>query len=384
MICSALSETKSRQTPEPQPLNFQMKSKRIVLVIPSLQAGGMERVMAELATHFATKPWLEIHLVLYGIVREIFYPVPPDIKIHKPSFVFSNRLRFINSLRTLWYLRSKLKELKPDSVLSFGEYWNSFVLLAATGLHYPVYISDRCSPEKRFSSYHTMLRKALYPGAAGIIAQTSRARDIYLRQGLNRNIEIIGNPIREIPADHNTQREKSVLMVGRLIKTKHQDKLIELFCDIDDPEWKLVLIGYDHLQQRNYDRLQLLVRERGAEDKVILAGKISDVDSYYRRSRIFAFTSSSEGFPNVIGEAMSAGLAVVAFDCVAGPSEMIRDGSNGFLIPLFDYEMFRERLKQLMSDDEMTDRFGGRGKEDIKRFSPDVIGEMFLDFIKAN
>jgi hypothetical protein len=70
------------------------------------------------------------------------------------------------------FLRKKVKLIKPDSILSFGEYWNSFVLIALIGLPYPVFISDRCSPDKEFTRIHTILRKWFYPKAKGIIAQT--------------------------------------------------------------------------------------------------------------------------------------------------------------------------------------------------------------------
>ena len=83
--------------------------KKLCLVIPSLQAGGMERVMSELAGYFAEKNDIEVHLILYGISREIFYPVPESIIIHKPSFNFNNKSRWISSLRTLFYLRITIK-----------------------------------------------------------------------------------------------------------------------------------------------------------------------------------------------------------------------------------------------------------------------------------
>ena len=167
-------------------------------------------------------------------------------------------------------------------------------------------------------------------------------------------------------------------MVGRLIKTKHQDKLIELFLKISKPGWKLVIVGYDHLKQNNSAILMKIIADNNAEDQIILEGKQADVETYYLKSKIFAFTSSSEGFPNVIGEAMSAGLPVIAFDCVAGPSEMIKDNQNGFLIPLFDYELFQEKLEMLMDNDELRIMFGDRAREDIKHFSLDIIGEQYF------
>ncbi len=358
-----------------------MEKKKLCLVIPSLQAGGMERVMSELAGYFATKNDIEQHLILYDTTSEIFYQVPENIIIHKPSFRFNNRWRTFYSLRTLCYLRSTIKKINPKSILSFGEYWNSFVLIALLGLKYPVYISDRCSPDKKFSSFHSYLRRVLYPRAEGIVGQTERAKEIYLTQFKHRNIRVIGNPIREITNREVTVKDNIVLMVGRLIKSKNQDKLIELFLNIKMPGWKLVIVGYDHLQQKNYERLHAMITQNKAEHKVLLAGKQADVESYYCTSKIFAFTSSSEGFPNAIGEAMSAGLPAVAFDCVAGPSEMIKDNHNGFLVPLFDYEQFQEKLEILMENEEMRASFGKNARENIKIFSISRIGEQYLEFI---
>jgi len=354
---------------------------RLCLVIPSLQPGGMERVMSELAGFFVEGGEKEVHLLLYGIHREIFFQLPGEIFIHKPDFRFNNHIRFISTLRTLYFIRTTVKQISPGSILSFGELWNSFILLALKGLTFPVYISDRCSPERPYNRFHTFLRRWLYPGATGIIVQTRMARDIYLRQFGHPNIQIIGNPIREVKAGRESERENLVWMVGRLIASKHQDELIRLFLKADIPGWRLEIVGYDHLKQNNMQLLHEIIDKAGAHERISLEGKQDNIDRYYARSRVFAFTSSSEGFPNVIGEAMSAAVPVVAFDCVAGPSEMIRDNINGFLIPLFDYSLFREKLSQLMNDSELREKFGQQARKDIQAYSISNIGEQFKSFI---
>ncbi len=353
--------------------------RKVCLVIHSLQAGGMERVMAELATYFSAKENVKVHLVLYGINREIFYNIPPEVIIHQPGFQFRADQRKLSSLKTIFFLRKEIKTIKPDAVLSFGEYWNNFVLIATLGLGYPVFVSDRSQPDKSLGRFQENLRKILYPKAKGVIAQSEKARGIYGGLYKHPNITVIGNPIREIlPASGQVERENIVLMVGRLIATKHQDKLIELFVKINKPGWKLIIVGYDHLKQNHMTRLQELIVKLNAQDRVTLTGKQSNVEEYYLKSKIFAFTSSSEGFPNVIGEAMSAGLPVVAFDCIAGPSELIQDNATGFLIPLFDYEGFQEKLELLMNDDVKREEFGRRARKNIQKFSVENIGDKFL------
>jgi glycosyltransferase involved in cell wall biosynthesis len=298
-----------------------------------------------------------------------------------PAFEFNNKRRLINTIKTLFFLRRTIKRIHPYSILSFGELWNSFVLLSLYGLKCKVFISDRCQPDKKFSRFHDRLRKLLYPGATGIVAQTGKAKEIYHTQFIHNNIRVIGNPIRVFDIPEGINKEKVVLMVGRLIETKHQDKLIEMFLRISKPGWKLILVGYDHLKQNISHKLRQIIKENHAEKYVILAGKQNNVEQYYAKAEIFAFTSSSEGFPNVIGEAMSAGLPVIAFDCVAGPSEMISDNQNGFLIPLFDYTQFQTKFEQLMEDEDLRIRLGKNAKEDIRKYSISSIGEQYINFI---
>ena len=355
--------------------------KRLVLVIPSLEPGGMERVMAELAAYFVKDKKIEVHLVLYGMNRNIFYHIPAKVIVHKPYFVFNKHKKTWCSIKTLYFLRRTVQAIQPDSILSFGEYWNSFVLLALYGLPFPVFISDRCQPDKIYGIKHNILRHLLYPKAKGIITQTQKAEKIYREKFKHHNIKTIGNPIRLVNVDTEIRKENIVLTVGRLIKSKHHDELIKLFVSIKKPDWKLVIVGGDALKQNNFKRLRLLISELDAINKVELIGETKDVNSFYKKSKIFAFSSSSEGFPNVIGEAMSAGLPVVAFDCMAGPSDMITDGINGYLVPLFNYQEFKEKLLILMDQVEQCNKFGDHAKSTISKYSVDIIGEKYYNFI---
>lgn len=357
------------------------KERKICLVIPSLHVGGMERVMCELANYMSAKDNITVHLVLYGKNPSVFYNLSTKIQLHQPSYNFRDSLRLWFTLRALIFLRKQITHIHPDTILSFGEYWNSFVLIALIGLKYPVYISDRCQPNKEFSTFHTLLRRWLYPRAAGIIAQTKKAHEIYSEKFKNGRINVIANPIREIKRPDKIEQENIILTVGRLIRTKHHERLIKIFSKLNAPDWKLLIIGGNALKQNNLLSLLKLVENLGLKNKVVLAGELVDVDSLYYKSKIFALTSSSEGFPNVIGEALSAGLPVVSYDCIAGPSEMITDGENGFLVPVFDDELFQKRLQQLIDDEELRQKMAAKAPASVEIFSIEKIGQQYLDLI---
>jgi glycosyltransferase involved in cell wall biosynthesis len=144
---------------------------------------------------------------------------------------------------------------------------------------------------------------------------------------------------------------------------------------------KLITVGGDVAYGIVNNELKKKIIAMNAVDRIELAGNIIKVDDYYRKSRIFAFTSNSEGFPNVIGEAMAAGLPVIAYDCVAGPADMIDDGINGFLVPLLNPRLFAEKLSLLMCDQQLQKQMGESAILSIRKFSPELIGKQYRDFL---
>lgn len=361
-------------------MNKNNNLKKVCFLIPSLAPGGMERVMSELILNFSKRENVELYVLLFGKKREIFYDLPNNIVIHKPNFEFNNKYRKWYTLKTMRFIRTEVKMISPDTILSFGESWNNLVLLSLLFTKYPIFVSDRCQPDKSLGKIQNMLRRWLYLKAKGIIVQTQKAKEIYKTQFKYNNIIVIGNPIRKIE-QRQINRENIVVSVGRLIRSKNFDQLIDIFTKIDCKDWKLIIIGGDALKQHNSIVLQQEIDRLKMNDRIILAGTQKDVESYLLTSKIFAFTSSSEGFPNVIGEAMAAGLPVVSYDCVAGPSDLISDNINGYLIPLFDKDAFRDKLEYLMNNPRIAAEMGIKAQQDIKRFSTSCIGDEFCNAI---
>jgi GalNAc-alpha-(1->4)-GalNAc-alpha-(1->3)-diNAcBac-PP-undecaprenol alpha-1,4-N-acetyl-D-galactosaminyltransferase len=357
------------------------KNRKICLILPSLQAGGMERVMAQLANYFVSVQGLEVHLILFGSTNDLFYHLDSRIIISRISGLkIKNRVYLF--FRTIIYIRSKVREICPDAVLSFGTHWNNLVLIALLGSKNKVFVSDRGSPYRKYIFPHPFLRKILYKYASGIIAQTGIAYRISTVLFPKVPVKVIGNPINALSKSfRNNSQDKVILTVGRLIDTKHHDRLIEIFSKLNNSGWKLIIVGGNALKQNNYLLLEKLIREKSLSNQVKLIGSQKDVDSFYASSNIFAFTSSVEGFPNVVGEALSAGLPVVSYNCIAGPSEMIIDGENGFLVPVFDDEKFAQKLQLLMDNEELRLSMGENARHSMDRFTVEKIGQLYLDFM---
>ena len=99
----------------------------------------------------------------------------------------------------------------------------------------------------------------------------------------------------------------------------------------------------------------------------------ADIMNKYKENSILLLTSLYEPFGLVLPEAMSCGLPVIAFDCPYGPSDIITDGVDGFLIKNRDIEMFADKVCQLIENEELRRRMGKNGIISSQRYRADVI-----------
>jgi glycosyltransferase involved in cell wall biosynthesis len=110
------------------------------------------------------------------------------------------------------------------------------------------------------------------------------------------------------------------------------------------------------------------------QEKCRLHGALSDVKKEYQNGSLLVLPSRTEGFGLVLLEAMAFGIPVVAFDCGSGPSSIISDGENGFLVQPFDIRVFAERMMQLMEDDGLRRTMGNNGIQKARQYTIDKIG----------
>ncbi|MCB0540139.1 MAG: glycosyltransferase [Bacteroidetes bacterium] len=292
--------------------------KKIALILSALKPGGAERVMTELARIFSTQEGIKTYLLLMT-KGDKFYTLPPNVEIIEPDFKFLPQKRLVSTIKSFFYVRKSLKEIKPDSALSFSGRFNAFVILCAWRLGIKIFISDRSRPGISYGRFLDIFNPIIYKKASGIIAQTTEAQMICRKATHHKNIEVISNPIRTLDLKP-LEKEKIILNVGRFIKSKKQEWLIDYFDQISNEDWSLVFLG-DGPELR---RVKKYAKEKAIARNIHFLGTSKNVDFYYSIASIFAFTSVSEGFPNALGEAMAAGLACISFDCSSGHSEIFQ------------------------------------------------------------
>jgi glycosyltransferase involved in cell wall biosynthesis len=192
-----------------------------------------------------------------------------------------------------------------------------------------------------------------------------------LNWGKVHDVSVILNPICFHPSVGNTLDAKTVLAVGRLAYQKGFDRLLEAWGKIAARAqgWTLVFAGDGELREE----LEAQTARLGIEDRVRFAGNVKDMVSCYADASVVALTSHYEGLPMVLLESQAFGIPAVSFDCPCGPSEVIRDGENGFLVPEGDVDAFAEALLRVIKNDEDRARMGKNALRDARRWDIETI-----------
>ena len=335
-----------------------MSKKKISFVIGSLTPGGAERVVTTLSNQLVEK--YEVHIIILTKC-EPFYKLNSSIKLFycREKFLPSNNV--FQALKTNYSLSktisSYLKDSKIDLVIGFITSANILAILASRKINIPCIISERIFPKKSDTPIQwEILRKLLYKKANFLVVQTDKIKEQFESTIKNDKIIILKNPISpELTnaRDINYKKENLILNIGRLTNQKAQDVLIKAFANIGHENWKLIIIGKGE-KQKEYENLIKLLK---LDTKINLLGQTKDIAHYYNKSKIFAFTSKFEGSPNALIEAMHFGLPCVSTDCPTGPSELITDGHNGYLIPIGDQKQLEVRLSKLINDEKLREKF---------------------------
>ncbi len=154
----------------------------------------------------------------------------------------------------------------------------------------------------------------------------------------------ISNP-QTITQTQNIETEKNnlVLFVGRLVYQKRLDRLFRIWKKIKDKkDWKLIIIG-DGPDRDLYESLC----KKWHIEKVEFVGQC-DPTHYYKKAKVLCMTSSFEGSPCVIQEAIQNGIKPIVFESYESVTDIIVHERNGFLIKPFSIRKYSKVLKSII------------------------------------
>lgn len=200
-----------------------------------------------------------------------------------------------------------------------------------------------------------------------VVVLTERDKDNYQSNiKTKKPIHTIPNPVKyhDFSYDLNS---KIILSAGLLLPIKGYDLAIQVAAKVmpNHPEWSWIICG----DGPERDKLEKLILEYGLEDQMFLSGTISDMSKKYQEASFFVMTSKMEGLPMVLLEAKSWGLPIVSYDIMTGPSDIVSDGINGFLVEPEDIVGMSEKIEKLIVSDEIRKQFSEQSQIDMEKFN---------------
>lgn len=341
---------------------------RLLMIQGGFGAGGAEKIMAQLARHRRDEGDEVNVAAMYMPPNGPFFPYSDDIEL---TVLAENASRnYLLHPRRFLAIRRHIRATKPDLIVSFLTKVNCLTMMAAKGTGIPVVISERNNPRLQ-SRFWARLQNTLGPSAGVVVMQTGACRDD-LPPGLRERAIIIPNvcsavPFKRQPAQPGHCR---FIAVGRLDRQKGFDILIRAFALLP-PRPVVHLTIYGEGPERA--ALEKLVADLGMTDHISLPGLVTSPKEWLQAGDCLVVSSRFEGFSNVVAEATSSGLPIVSFDCPYGPSEMVRNGQNGLLIPPNDMAALVGAMATIANDPELRDKLGSQAHLMAAHLHPDRV-----------
>ena len=366
--------------------------KLVYCISATHNSGGMERVLANKANYLAARGYDITVVTTDQRGLSPFFPLDGRIRCVDlgVNYEVNNGKSFLNKLVHFpfkqWRHRRRLsrvlREIRPDVTVSM--FCNDATFLPS------IKDGSRKVLEIHFSRFKRLQydRKGLWRLAdvwrnrneADVVARFDRfvvlTHEDSRYWGNLSNIAVIPNA-QTFTSDAPAPLEaKTVVAVGRLTYQKGFDLLLQAWAEVCRrvSGWQLAIVGDGELRSA----LSAQAESLGLAGCVTFVPATRDMVSVYRGASILAMSSRYEGFGMVLLEAQTVGLPVVSFACKCGPSEIVNDGVDGYLVAPGDVDAMADRLVRLMQDCALRRRMGAHAFANAARFSTDAVMKQWM------
>lgn len=300
--------------------------------------GGMENMCITLANHFMAKNNVHIYTKCYG----------------DPKFKLSNGVA-IKKINNILDLHLSLKNDNADILICVGVETVKFCLL-------PALLSNvRIISWEHFNFNTSSLWGKIWKLSSCVLVN---ATVVLTEKDRNNYPSFIKNKVKTIYNFLNSESEKEQYIFNSTNKKNRTKVVLAVGRLVDQKGFDLLLNSWGLLTSNDKNNFILKIVGDG-DSRIDLEKKIKDnkltnvelhpfsknIDRYYREADLYVMSSRFEGLPMVLIEASYFGLPIVSFDCVTGPSDIIENGVNGYLVEPFNCLSMADKIKEIITDE---------------------------------
>lgn len=347
---------------------------------PPHVGGGVEKVVKELA-HGLTERDVEMDVFTFRTAGGSSFENAGNLRIHRyRAFDLTRTLKLQSAISPQMLKRTfqTLKHDPPDVLHAHNTFFFSSLVAAglAKWLKRPLVTTlhlgelDALPVPQRLPvmAYERSLGRAIVAASQHLIAVSQAVADYAVSHGAAPNkITVQPNAVDSDAFQPATQRHKGpprIAFVGRLIQNKGPQYLVEAVPELARavPGVEVWFIGDGPMRAS----LEARTRALDVEESVQFFGTREDVDQLLQAVDIFARPSLMEGLPLTVLEAMATGLPVVATP-VGGTPEVVKDGTNGLLVPPSDVDALAQALIRLATNPGLRQQLGVQGRQYVEQ-----------------
>jgi glycosyltransferase involved in cell wall biosynthesis len=333
-------------------------------------SGGLERVLSIKASLLADSYDYDVTILTLNEADDVpFYNFSPKIKFIRMYTNHCNKLEYLIVYRQ--QIQTAIDNLEPNVICVCDDGLKAFTLpsiITTTAKwvyerHVSKLIEDRGTAnnvlKKLYVKFKWYLMDKLSNNFEKFILLTQKN---CLEWSNTKNVIVISNPLSFTSNHIADSRNKKVICVGKISYQKGQDILVDIWKEIHKtyPDWELHLYGKEDLTV--VDTLNL-------SDNIFFHPPSKEILEKYLESSIYVMPSRFEGFGMVLIEAMECGLPCISFNCNYGPSDIIVNNEDGFLVENDNTAQFQKRLELLMGNHDLRLNMGARAKQNVQRYS---------------
>lgn len=359
---------------------------KIALICNSLQGGGAETVMSSLAKLFSQRGKQIDFLVAKaeGIHLE-------KVKKHSNLIDLNSKTRYI-----VPKLYKYLHEEKPDILLSTQTHINVAAIISAKLNKTKVVVREATTPSLSYigkKKYLGYLVKNAYKRADKIISVSDGVKQDLIKNFSIKNnlIQTVLNPI--ISDEFYLKSEETIehpwynlglpiiVAMGRFAKAKDYPTLINAFSLINNEcKSKLIILGDTNSDTEVKKKVLSLIAKYQLEDSIDLIGYKPNPFPYLKNASLFILSSTREGLPGALIQAVALNCPVISTDCESGPREILKGGKYGTLVKVGDFKSIALHAIKILRSNPIVKNLD---QSFIKTYSDDGICDSYINLFES-
>lgn len=355
---------------------------KVALLAYRLSGGGLEKVMSSLSLYF-DKVGLEVH----NIVLEDYVDYPYGGKLLNFGIGQSENDSVFEKSRLFFKLKKYIDRQKFDHIIDFRYRLNPIkeLLYARFIFNKNTVLTVHSSRIATYLPENSFITGMICDNKK-VVCVSKKIQKMVEEKHHLKDCYTIYNPIdldfiSKLSAETIDTTSNYIVAIGRYDQrnVKQLDLLISAYAKSILPKsnLKLMLLGSG---QDSF--LKEIAKMNGVENMIIFKDFDANPYKYLAKAKFLVLCSKYEGFGMAIVEALANHIPAIAFDLVAGPSEIISHNQNGLLVENQNFEKLTEAMNAFVLNNDLYEYSKRNSYASIQRFSSEEIGKEWLKLLK--